>query len=225
MIDTIIVSGGDISITFALDFLKKIQKEAESQGCSVKLAAADRGYEFFLQTGIVPDLAIGDFDSLSEEGRKKLEEAEGMQVVYLKPEKDDSDTQSALKYMITGGSREIAILGATGSRMDHMMANMGLFLLGKELGAEIVIADPHNYMRLIQSGTELKKDGQFGKYVSFFPLGGDVRGLTLKGFCYPLHGYHLRTRDSGLTVSNEIREETASVTYVSGDLLMIMSRD
>ena len=71
----------------------------------------------------------------------------------------------------------------------------------------------------------LKKEEQFGKYVSFFTVGGDVSGLTLKGFKYPLDGYDLTVADSGLTVSNEIAAETAEVTYDRGSLLMIMSRD
>ena len=41
-----------------------------------------------------PDLAIGDFDSLSEEGQKLMESLKGPEIIRLKPEKDDSDTQS-----------------------------------------------------------------------------------------------------------------------------------
>ena len=80
-------------------------------------------------------------------------------------------------------------------------------------------------MKLIPSGTVLKKSEQFGKYVSFFSLGGEVTGLTLEGFKYSLNEYHLTAADSGLTVSNEISSEIAKVTYESGSLLMIMSRD
>ena len=58
--------------------------------------------------------------------------------------------------------------------------------------------------------------------MSFFPLGGDVTGLTLEGFKYSLDHYRLTTADSGLTVSNEIVSEKAKVTYQSGTLLMIM---
>lgn len=223
MIDTIIVSGGSIDKAFALDFLKKKTEEAGEK--HVMLVAADRGYEFFLSEGIVPDLAVGDFDSLSEEGKKALSHAEKTEVVYLKPEKDDSDTQSAMNYAIERGAKKIAILGATGSRMDHMLANLGLMLLGKEKKAEVTIIDEHNYVKLIESGTVLEKENQFGNYVSFFPLGGNVEGLRLTGFKYRLNGYCLRCEDSGLTVSNEITEETAEVTYEKGTLLMIMSRD
>ena len=89
----------------------------------------------------------------------------------------------------------------------------------------ISIADQWNYITLVESGAVLKRDSQFGKYVSFFTVGGDVDGLTLKGFKYPLNKYRLTVADSGLTVSNEIAEETAEITYDSGQLLMIMSRD
>ena len=59
----------------------------------------------------------------------------------------------------------------------------------------------------------------------FSPLDGEVEGLTLTGFKYPLFQYHLKAEDCGRTVSNEISQEEASVFYRSGTLLMIMSRD
>ena len=227
MIDTIIVSGGDIQSDFALYFLKKNIEKAGRE--NIRLIAADRGLEFFLDYLILPDVVIGDFDSLSEDGKNFLEMQKGegkvVEVVRLRPEKDDSDTQSAMNYAIQNGAKEIVILGVTGNRVDHLMANFGLLILAQKQDTEVALADRYNYMKLIPSGTILKKAEQFGKYVSFFPLGGDVTGLTLEGFKYPLDKYHLTTADSGLTVSNEISEEYAKVTYESGTLLMIMSRD
>ena len=242
MIDTIIVSGGDIQSDFALYFLKKNIEKAGRE--NIRLIAADRGLEFFLDYLILPDVVIGDFDSLSEDGKNflemqnedipyggmlewKLQKGEGkvVEVVRLRPEKDDSDTQSAMNYAIQNGAKEIVILGVTGNRVDHLMANFGLLILAQKQDTEVALADRYNYMKLIPSGTILKKAEQFGKYVSFFPLGGDVTGLTLEGFKYPLDKYHLTTADSGLTVSNEISEEYAKVTYETGTLLMIMSRD
>lgn len=219
MKDTIIVSGGNIHKDFALDFLKKNKTE---HTC---LIAADRGVEFFRGTEFRPDVAVGDFDSLSAEGKKYMETLTHTKIIRLKPEKDDSDTQSAAKYAMEQGTEKIMILGATGNRIDHLMANFALLLLGKSRGVEIILADAYNYMCLIESGTILKKEEQFGKYVSFFPVAGDVSGLTLKGFKYPLNGYDLKVEDSGLTVSNEIAAAEAEVTFDKGELLMIMSRD
>ena len=200
----------------------------------------------------MPDVVIGDFDSLSEDGKEFLEisdrnkadseipyggmtnwkiqkefekKPKDIDVIRLRPEKDDSDTQSAMNYAIRTGAKEIVILGVTGKRVDHLMANFGLLVLAQKQRASVTLLDRYNYMKLIPSGTVLKKSEQFGKYVSFFSLGGEVTGLTLEGFKYSLNEYHLTAADSGLTVSNEISSEIAKVTYESGSLLMIMSRD
>lgn len=219
MKDTIIVSGGNIQKDFALDFLKKNKTE------NTCLIAADRGVEFFMGTDLEPDVAVGDFDSLSAEGAKYMETLKHTEIRRLKPEKDDSDTQSAANYAIEQGTERIMILGATGNRIDHLMANFGLLMLGKIKQVQIVLVDAYNYMSLIESGMILKKEEQFGKYVSFFPIEGEVTGLTLKGFKYPLNSYTLKVEDSGLTVSNEISDPEAEVTFETGKLLMIMSRD
>lgn len=219
MKDTIIVSGGNIHKDFALDFLKKNKTE------NTCLIAADRGVEFFMGTDLEPDVAVGDFDSLSAEGAKYMETLKHTEIRRLKPEKDDSDTQSAANYAIEQGTERIKILGATGNRIDHLMANFGLLMLGKIKQVQIVLVDAYNYMSLIESGMILKKEEQFGKYVSFFPIEGEVTGLTLKGFKYPLNSYTLKVEDSGLTVSNEISDPEAEVTFETGKLLMIMSRD
>ena len=217
MKDTIIVSGGNIHKDFALDFLKKNKTE------NTCLIAADRGVEFFMGTDLEPDVAVGDFDSLSAEGAKYMETLKHTEIRRLKPEKDDSDTQSAANYAIEQGTERIMILGATGNRIDHLMANFGLLMLGKTKQVQIVLVDAYNYMSLIESGMILKKEEQFGKYVSFFPIEGEVTGLTLKGFKYPLNSYTLKVEDSGLTVSNEISDPEAEVTFETGKLLMIMS--
>ena len=152
-------------------------------------------------------------------------EKKEIKVIRLRPEKDDSDTQSAMNYAIRNGAKRIIILGATGNRVDHLMANFGLLVLAKNQEVEVILADQYNYMKLVSDGEIIKKSEQFGKYISFFPLEGDVTGLTLEGFKYSLDHYHLTTADSGLTVSNEIVSDKAKVTYRSGTLLMIMSRD
>ena len=250
--DTVIVSGGSLDQEFAMNFIEEAQRtvqedaqrtvqeaaqrtaqEADPENVhqkvrSLLLVAADKGLEFFLAAGVQPDLVIGDFDSLSAEGMeylRMLEKDPAVEIIRLKPEKDDSDTQSAVTHVIARGAKEIAVLGATGSRVDHMLANTGLLLLGAAKNVPVTLIDPNNLITLIGSGTVLKRAEQFGTYVSFFPLGGTVHALTLEGFKYPLHGHDLQISESGLTVSNEIKEVTARITYTDGNLLMIMAKD
>lgn len=237
MIDTVVVSGGNIQVDFALDFLKKLKKETNRKTSAQKstshskdskelqLIAADKGLEFFITAGITPDLIVGDFDSLSSEGKIYMEKLPQTSIHRLKPEKDDSDTQSAVNLAISQGAKDILILGGTGTRLDHVMANLGLLLSGKERGVNIRLADVNNFITLVDNGTVLHKDRQYGKYVSFFSVGGDVTGLTLEGFKYPLHDHHLQFAQSGLTVSNEIKEQEARITFSGGNLLMLMTKD
>ena len=223
MIDTVIVSGGMIQKDFALDFLKKLQNENGEK--KLRFIAADRGLDFFRETGLAPDIVDGDFDSVSEEGKAYLDSLTEAEVIKLHPEKDDTDTQSAVNLAIQKGARNILILGATGGRLDHFLGNLGILTLGKQKNVQVALVDEQNYLCLAESGTRLFREKQFGKYVSFFPVGGEVKGLTLEGFKYALNGYDLTVADCGLTVSNEIQEEEARISYKKGSLLMIMSRD
>ena len=89
-----------------------------------------------------------------------METLTNTEILRLKPEKDDSDTQSAVNYAIEHGAGKIMILGATGNRIDHLMANFGLLMLGKSKNVQIILADKYNYMCLIENGTILKKEEQ-----------------------------------------------------------------
>lgn len=233
MFDAIIVSGGNIQKDFALDFLKKEIEKKERR--KILLMAADKGLDFLLEAcnereDLCPDVVVGDFDSLTESGKNflkqlKCENNKNVEVIRLKPEKDDSDTQSALMLAKSRGAVKVAILGATGTRLDHVMANLGLLVLAKEQGMSVVLIDANNHISLAEKEDVLVKEKQFGKYVSFFPIGCEVENLTLEGFKYPLKNYDLKSSDSGLTVSNEIWEDEARITYTKGNLLMIMSKD
>lgn len=213
--DTVIISGGDINSDFALDFLEKQQ--------NMLLIAADRGMEFCVRSGIRPVHLVGDFDSVDAEMLKGL--GSSVAIHRLKPEKDDSDTQSAVNLAISLGAEHIWILGGTGNRLDHVMANLELLVYGLEKGVKICLLDEHNRITAEEKSFTLKRSEQFGRFVSFFPIGGPVEGLTLRGFKYPLDHHFLRVTDTGLTVSNEILTEEAEVEFASGRLLMIQARD
>ena len=75
-----------------------------------------------------------------------------------------------------------------------------------------------------RKGFRIRKEEQWGKYISFFSWGGEVRGVTLKGVHFPLTGGTISCSET-IAISNEIEEEEAEVTFAEGRLLMVESKD
>lgn len=212
---TVIVNGGNIDRDFALSFLKKHPYDY--------MIAADRGMEFLKAAGICPDEIVGDFDSAESEALSYFSEKD-VSVRRFKPQKDSTDMEIAMITALERGSTSIVVLGATGTRIDHVLGSIRNLSIPLKAGVECCLMDAHNRIRMIQHPIEIKKEEQFGKYVSLLACGGPVEGLTLEGFFYPLDQYLLEA-DSALGISNEITGEVGKITLRSGRLLVIESRD
>ena len=96
------------------------------------------------------------------------------------PEKDDTDTELALKRAMAMGAGEIVILGATGGRLDHMIGNIQLLYPCLQKGIRASIIDPQNRLYLIDGETVFRRHEVWGTYISFLPLTQEVTGITLK---------------------------------------------
>lgn len=116
------------------------------------------------------------------------------------------------------------ILGATGSRIDHIWANVQSLEIARKAGVHAEIRDICNRIRLCDGEVRLKRREAFGKYFSLFPFGGEVENLTLVGAKYPLDHHHLLPNDS-LCVSNEIEEDELVITFSSGTLILMETKD
>lgn len=215
---TIIISGGAIEDGFALGYLEKIKPDC--------MVAADRGLDFCYRNRIQPDCIVGDFDSIAPEVIGYYRANKEIPIYTFNPVKDTTDTDIALNQALKLGATEVYFLGATGSRLDHVLSNIyNLYLLWQK-GITGWIADPGNLITMpVEREIVLRKKEQFGKYVSYFPFRGEVRGLTLEGFQYPLQEYTLVQGDGGLSVSNEILEEEARIRWREGILILMQSRD
>ena len=147
-----------------------------------------------------------------------------MPVRTFNPVKDYSDTEIALCHAIEAGAGQIALLGATGSRIDHVLAGLQCLHIPLKAGIPAWIVDACNRISLHDHDFIIRKNEQFGTFVSFFPAGEAVEDLTLEGFKYPLHNHRMVNSDS-LGVSNEIQEDTARVSFTAGRLYMVQSQD
>ena len=213
---TLIITGGSIERDFALPFIAGLGADF--------VIAADRGLLFCHENGLRPDYILGDFDSLPSEVLDTYRDS-GIPIREFNPVKDATDTCIALEYALDRGSSEIWLLGATGGRIDHLLCNIQILKSAFLRGVPAYIIDSRDLLTLpVERRFKLSRAGQYGKYVSFFPLEDRVEGLTLRGFKYPLENFTLRN-ETGLGQSNEITSVTAEVSWESGILIMVQSRD
>ncbi len=212
---TLIISGGNIDVDFALAFMEKENYDY--------VIAADRGLEFLRRAGRTPDMAAGDFDSADAESLRYFEKR-GVRIRRFLPQKDSTDTEIAVLAALEEKSTEITVLGATGSRADHILGNIKNLSLALKAGVPCSLLDAHNRIRLIDAPLTIKRREQFGEYVSLLAFGETVANLTLEGFFYPLQGYTM-TCDDAVGISNRIVEEEGRISFSAGRLLVIESRD
>lgn len=177
--------------------------------------AADSGADILDKYDIEPDYLLGDFDSINGEVLEKLER--GVNTTKLPREKDFTDTHIAVLNAISMGASEIVLLGCTGKRIDHFMANLCLLKLMLERGVSGCIVDEMNEIYLIDKSTSI--NGEIGQVFSLFSYCEDTIGLTINGAKYPLENYNLQQGDN-LTVSNEFFKEQVDVIFEKGCLLV-----
>lgn len=212
----VIISGG----TLYEELIEKTIRECEDP-CII---GVDKGVEFLYHHKIRPSYIVGDFDSLSHEIVDYYKNETHVSVREFNPVKDASDTEIAVRLAITLGCHEMVILGATGSRVDHLWANIQTLTIPFKAGVDAVILDPQNRIRLIGGETHLKKEEAFGDYFSVFPLGEVVYGFNIRGAKYPLTEHTLTPYDS-LCVSNQIEEDEVVIDFIGGIVILMETRD
>lgn len=188
------------------------------------IIAVDKGLETLYQLSIIPNHVVGDFDSVCTEILKFYQDKP--QVIFHKynPEKDNTDTDIALKIAIRLNSSSITIMGGLGKRIDHALANIHILNYALKAKIPCQILDNHNKIYLVRDSITLHKNETYGKYISLIPLTSTVGGLTLTGFKYPLDNASLSIGKS-LGVSNEIIQDIANIELKSGILIVIESKD
>ncbi|WP_225435205.1 thiamine diphosphokinase [Bacillus aerolatus] len=185
----------------------------------------DRGTLYLLNRGIIPQAAFGDFDSVTAEEWRLIQQQ--VEVVHqFPPEKDETDLEIALMKAMEMKPEQLFILGATGGRLDHFFGTMSLltskYIVGSDTQIEVV--DRFNRLSICGPGTRKAwKDPNY-KYFSFFPVSGEVTGFTLDGFKYPLENHTVQA-GSTLYVSNELAGESGTFSFTGGILMVVRSSD
>jgi thiamine pyrophosphokinase len=190
------------------------------------IVAADGGARHASALGLRIDRWVGDGDSLGEAAIAELVAA-GVPVDRVPPDKDQSDTELAIRAALELGASSITVLGALGGpRADHAIANLILLSMPALVGLDVRLLTADLRARLLRapgpdgSPSRVQLDGRAGDLVSLLPVGGDAVGITTTGLAYPLDDEPLldgRTRG----LSNRRTAPLATVTLREGRLLVV----
>jgi thiamine pyrophosphokinase len=183
----------------------------------------DRGTFSLLENGIKPAYAFGDFDSVSAAEKESILKSNIVLNQY-QSEKDQTDMELALQWAVNQKPEEILLFGATGGRLDHEMMNIQLLFRTISSNAEVKIIDIKNEISLKLPGKYTIGRVEQYSYISFLAFQGEVNGITLKGFKYPLEEASLKV-GSSLCISNELVNKNGTYSFDSGIILMVKSRD
>lgn len=212
----VIISGGTIDDEFVLQMLNGIQPEY--------VIGVDRGLKFLYRNQVMPTHIVGDFDSVEAELVEFYERQTQVPIRKFRPEKDASDTEIALHLAIELGAEKVWIFGGTGTRLDHVMANIQILKIAHDQGIKAYLQDSNNRIFLAEKEVMLCKQNQFGDYFSVFPFGGVVEDISIEGAKYPLSHYRL-CPNSSMCVSNEMQDDEIKITFPQGMIILMETRD
>lgn len=185
------------------------------------IICADGGMNHIMEVGKSPDLVIGDLDSINQNSLNYIEENK-IPIQKFPTIKDATDTGIALEYLIEKGFKEITLMGVTGTRQDHTMAN--IFLLNhlheKKIRGKII--DDNNIIYLVDKHLELEYNQE--TFVSIIPITEDGIEVSLSGFFYNLENTIIKF-GSTHGVSNKIVEQKGIITINKGKALIFVSKD
>lgn len=180
------------------------------------IIACDRGYNHAINNNIFPHLVVGDFDSLDGNINKDIP------ILKVKAEKDDTDTMLGVKYALEHGMNNIVLLGATGGRIDHQLANFSTAGYIANQGGMCTIIDNDNILYAFKDSIiTLKRKEHFS--LSVFSYTDKCYGVTLNGLKYKLNNATIENTFP-IGVSNEFIKETATIKVESGILFVVLSR-
>ncbi len=166
------------------------------------LWTADHGLDACRAAQLLPERLIGDLDSLSLSSLAWAE-AQGIPIEKFPTEKDDTDTQLALRKAEEAGYTTIYLSGAFGNRTDHAMSTL---LTAAASETEVILADDREALFFLSGGESLDLEfDRSPKALSLLPLFGDAEGVTMTGVHWPLSGTYLSEK-CPTAVSNRLEE-------------------
>lgn len=214
------------AVIFANGELPNLEKARSLLQEGDYLIAADGGANHLMKMGILPEIVIGDLDSVDEDTLFELTSAE-VEVEQYSEDKDETDIELALRYAVELRPSAILIVGALGGRLDQTLANLFLvtdpLLPAIDIRLDDGVEEAFFCRAKTAKGGQAEIRGRSGDIVSLIPWYGPVEGVTTEGLQWPLYAETL-TPDKSRGISNVMLAGPASVSLQSGLLLIVHRR-
>ena len=185
---------------------------------------ADGGADNAFKLGIIPDMIVGDYDSISIEPLDIPNKCLKPGMILLPREKDETDLFACVLDGLERGFNDFILMCCTGGRLDHFMGALAILEYLNLKKANGLIIDNKNVIMFLKIGSLTFDKNEKFKYLSIIPLDETICGVSTKGLAYPLDRETLH-REKGLGISNEVIGESGIVSRDTGSALIIRSRD
>jgi thiamine pyrophosphokinase len=194
------------------EFIKEIVNKEDF------IIAVDGGLNHIKRLGFAPNLILGDFDS--SEYNMALES--NGEIHKYNSDKNATDGEIAMEYVIEKGFNEVIIVGALGNRIDHMLSNIYMLEKLSDAGITGKIISYKNEIYFLTNELVLSR-GKY-KYFSVVSITDMISGLSIENSRYDLDHADL-SRTESLCISNEFLEETVNISLEKGKAIVIKSLD
>ncbi len=155
------------------------------------IVAADGGANALVQLHLHPDFIVGDLDSLSEETKRHFPNA----TLVERVDQNKTDLEKTLDFCLEQGAKEILVLGATGERLDHELANLGI-LQQFSRRVKIALVDEQFLVRVVRGELTVKTIPR--QVISLLAL-QPALGVSLHGVKFPLNNARLNFGGRGVS--------------------------
>jgi thiamine pyrophosphokinase len=207
------------TVIFANGITSHPEKNKQYISSGDKIICADGGTLHALQMGLIPDILVGDFDSLPAHVLQEMKN-KNIVIEQFPEKKDKTDLELALQTSERFDTDEVLILTALGGRMDQYLNNILLLTRSDWKQKRIRIADGGQQGWILKGPDELALTGQMGDILSVIPITGQIDGLYLSGLEWSLTNEKVK-RGSTLTLSNRFIENKATIKIKAGICLIV----
>lgn len=184
------------------------------------IIAVDGGGRFCEKLGLLPSIAIGDFDSIDEASASYFRNCK-VEMIPFPADKDFIDLELGIEEARHRGYRDILILGAFGGKRSDMF--LGNLLLLAKYDEHIRMKNAYTEAFCLNSDISVTVHAEVGDYLTVIPLCEELITGQSCGLKYPLENLSFHFGETR-GISNEFRESRASLTVKKGKALILIQK-